>query len=245
MDLSTYQDHFTVRSYEVDVSGRCTLPQVANYFQEAAGKHADALEFDISHLQAKGLTWVLYRMHIKMDEFPKRWEEVTVQTWPSSGDGIRAFRDYELKTAGGKRIGVGISQWMVLDINKRRPVRMPKEVLKMGLDVESHLLEVDKSPFPKMENSEFNAILQVGRQDLDMNNHANNVKYIEWMISYLPNDVTRSKKCCSINLQYHSECSLMDTIEVKTEQIEEGKFLHNIEDSVKGKLLAEAVSIWK
>lgn len=205
MDLSTYEDRFCVRSYEVDVSGRCTLPQVANFFQEAAGKHAYALEFDISHLQAKGLTWVLYRMHIEMDHFPKRWDEVTVQTWPSSGDGIRAFRDYELKSADGKRLGVGISQWMVLDIKKRRPVRMPKEVMEMGLDVNSHLLEVDKSPFSNMKHSQFKADILLGRQDLDMNNHANNVKYIEWMISYLPKEITDSKICRSINLQYHAE----------------------------------------
>ncbi len=244
MDLSTYQDHFTVRSYEVDISGRCTLPQVANYFQEAAGKHADALEFDISHLQAKGLTWVLYRMHIEIDEFPKRWDEVTVQTWPSSGDGIRAFRDYELRAVNGKRLGVGISQWMVLDITKRRPVRMPKEVMEMGINVETHLLEVDKSPFQKMENPEFNAVVQVGRQDLDMNNHANNVKYIEWMISYLPVETTASKKCRSINLQYHAECSLNDVLHVKTQQLNEHRFLHNIIKNDSGDLLAEGVSQW-
>ncbi len=245
MDLSTYEHHFTVRSYEVDVSGRSTLPQVANYFQEAAGKHANKLEFDISHLQAKGLTWVLYRMHIKIDQFPKRWEEVTVQTWPSSGDGIRAYRDYELKAAGGKRLGVGISQWMVLDIKKRRPVRMPSEIMKMGFNVESHLLTVEKSPFLKMKNSEFKAVVQVGRQDLDMNNHANNVKYIDWMVSYLPQVVTGSKKCYSINLQYHAECSLMDVIEVRTEQIEENQFLHNIIRKDSDELLAEGISEWR
>ncbi|MEX0660254.1 MAG: acyl-ACP thioesterase domain-containing protein [Balneolaceae bacterium] len=245
MDLSTYKDHFTVRSYEVDVSDKCTLPQVANYFQEAAGKHANVLEFDISQLQAKGLTWVLYRMHIKIDEFPNRWEEITVQTWPSSGDGIRAFRDYELTSADGQRIGVGISQWMVLDINKRRPVRMPKEVMEMGMNVENHLLEVDKIPFPKMESSEFNVTLQVGRQDLDMNNHANNVKYIEWMISYLPKAETGSKKCVSINLQYHTECSLNDKIEVRTEQVDEFHFLHNIVRKDSEEILAEGISKWE
>jgi len=81
MDLSTYEDRFTVRSYEVDKNASVTMPQIANYFQEAAGKHADKLEFDISHLQEKGLTWVLYRMHIKIDQFPGRWEDVAVQTW--------------------------------------------------------------------------------------------------------------------------------------------------------------------
>jgi len=40
MDLSTFEDRFTIRSYEVDKNATVTLPQIANYFQEAAGKHA-------------------------------------------------------------------------------------------------------------------------------------------------------------------------------------------------------------
>ena len=245
MDLSNYEDRFTVRSYEVDKNASVTLPQIANYFQEAAGKHADKLEFDISHLQEKGLTWVLYRMHIKIDQFPGRWEDVAVQTWPSSGDGIRAFRDYELRNSEGNRIGVGVSQWMVLDTQKRRPVRMPKEILEMGLDVENHLLSVEKSTFPKMESVDYKSNVTVGRQDLDMNNHANNVKYIEWMISYLPENASSHGKCSSINLQYHAECGLGDEIRVETQNLSPGKFLHRITKNSGETLLAEGFSEWE
>ena len=245
MDLSTFEDRFTVRSYEVDKNASVTLPQIANYFQEAAGKHADKLEFDISHLQEKGLTWVLYRMHIKIDQFPGRWEDVAVQTWPSSGDGIRAFRDYELRNSEGSRIGVGVSQWMVLDTQKRRPVRMPKEILEMGLDVENHLLSVEKSTFPKMESVDYKNNVTVGRQDLDMNNHANNVKYIEWMISYLPENASSHGKCSSINLQYHAECGLGDEIRVETQNLSPGKFLHRITKNSGETLLAEGFSEWE
>ncbi|CAN5435640.1 hypothetical protein BH23BAC3_BH23BAC3_02390 [soil metagenome] len=54
MTVVKHKESFIIRSYEVDGSGTVSLPQIADYFQEAAGKNAHDLHFDISHLQEKG-----------------------------------------------------------------------------------------------------------------------------------------------------------------------------------------------
>lgn len=239
-----HNESFIIRSYEVDGSGSVTLPRIADYFQEAAGKNAHDLNFDISHLQEKGATWVLFRLHIKIDDFPLRWENITVNTWPSSGDGVRAFRDYELVNREGQRLGKGVSQWMVLNIKNRRPMRMPKEVIEMGLDFEHHLLPVDKVPFEKMKNHDFQTDLEVSRFDIDMNNHVNNVKYIEWMTGYLPAKVIGKLTCHEIKIQYHKETSPGVKISIKSKSVGNDTFLHNIVDD-SGNLLAEGISFWK
>jgi medium-chain acyl-[acyl-carrier-protein] hydrolase len=91
-----YRVPFQIRSYEVDVHQRAGVSAICNYFQEAAGVHAHHLNFDITHLLDNGLTWVLYKMHIRIRSNPLRWQDVEVETWPSPGDGLRAFRDYIL-----------------------------------------------------------------------------------------------------------------------------------------------------
>lgn len=244
MSTIKHQEDFTVRSYEIGQTGDTTLPSVANYFQEAAGKNARDLNFDIEDLQKKGATWVLYRMHIKMNHFPKRWQTVTVHTWPSSGDGIRAFRDYELVDKSGKTLGVAVSQWMVLNVKNRRPMRIPSEILEMGLEVSEHKLPVDKTSFPSMEKPNSQTMLTVGLHDLDMNHHVNNVKYIEWMTGFLPGQPANEKRCTELNLQYHKEAGKDQRIRIKTAKLSTDKFLHNIEDSDSGSLLAEGVSTW-
>ena len=246
MTTIKHSEPFEVRSHEVDSTGTVSLPRIADYFQEAAGKNARDLNFDISDLQEKGTTWVLFRLHIRMDSFPERWQDITVNTWPSSGDGVRAFRDYELVNSDGDRLGVGVSQWMVLNMKSRRPVRMPKEITEMGLDVDKHLLPVDKDSFDKLADPDSVIISthQAGKYDMDMNNHVNNVKYIEWMTGFLPEKITKKKKCFEINIQFHRETSLGSKVTVKSEPFDDESILHNIIDQ-NNQLLAEGVSRWK
>lgn len=246
MPTIKHSEPFEVRSHEVDSTGTVSLPRIADYFQEAAGKNARDLNFDISDLQEKGNTWVLFRLHIKMDSFPERWQKITVNTWPSSGDGVRAFRDYELVDKSGKQLGLGVSQWMVLNMKCRRPVRMPKEITEMGLNVENHVLPVDKDPFKKISDSDSVIISthKAGRYDMDMNNHVNNVKYIEWMTGFLPERITKKRRCCEIKIQFHRETQQGRKIKVKSMPLDGKSILHNIINQ-DDQLLAEGVSLWR
>jgi len=241
-----HSESFTVRSYEVDGSGFVPISQIANYFQEAAGKNAHDLNFDISHLQEKGATWVLFRLHIKIDQFPVRWQHVTVKTWPSSGDGIRAFRDYELVDESDKRLGIGVSQWMVLNMKNRRPMRMPKEVLEMGLEVEEHVLPVDKDPLPQLDSRDVVTEITVGDHDLDMNRHVNNVKYIEWMTGFCTGAIGENLKCKEIKIQFHREASVGDKVVIVTQKGSSiNQLIHQVKHQPSEKLLAEGVSWWR
>jgi acyl-ACP thioesterase len=244
MSTIKHKETFNVRSYELSPSGEATLPVIANFFQEAAGKNAKDLNFDIEDLHEKGVTWVLYRMHIKMDKFPVRWQHVTVNTWPSSGDGIRAFRDYQLVDEDGNVLGKGVSQWMVLNIKNRRPARIPKEILEMGLTVSEHQLPIDKTPFPEMGTPDAVRTLTTGQHHLDMNHHVNNVRYIEWMTGYVPDNLSKGLTCTELKIQYHRECGVDQTIDIKSKKMSDGKYLHVIINSDSHVMLAEGISRW-
>jgi medium-chain acyl-[acyl-carrier-protein] hydrolase len=205
---------FTVRSYEVADGGTASLSNICNYFQEAAGVHADLLQFDITQLHEKGLTWVLFKMQAEVYRFPERWEDISVKTRPSAGDGLRAFRDYELLDADGNRIAAAVSQWMVLNLKTRRPVRIPEEILELGLKNAQHIIEPDTSMLKEISpgSAEPERILKVGVHDLDMNRHVNNVKYIDWVTGYLPQELIQGFSCTAIQVQYMAESVAGDEI---------------------------------
>lgn len=87
-----YEEEFKIRASEVDSSRQASLPAICNLLQEVAGNHAHRLEFDITDLRKRKLTWVLHRLKIVMDRFPDWRETITIRTWPSGGDGLRAHR---------------------------------------------------------------------------------------------------------------------------------------------------------
>lgn len=101
----SFEESFKIRASEIDADQKATLPAICNLLQEIAGNHARQLEFDITDLQQNKLTWVLHRLRLKMDRFPDWRETITVQTWPSGGDGLRAYRDFRILGTDGSTIG--------------------------------------------------------------------------------------------------------------------------------------------
>jgi acyl-ACP thioesterase len=207
----TYSVPFKVRSYEVDHNKESTISAICNYFQEAAGLHASQLDFDISDLQKKGLTWVLYKLQVKVHEYPKRWESVQVNTWPSTGDGLRAYRDYELYNENDELLAVGLSQWMVVDVRKKRPVKMPDDLMSNRFKTDRHVLDLHKNNLMKLAGDKATFVTTAGLNDLDMNKHVNNVRYIDWMTGYQISEITQ-KKCREITIQYTAETKAGDKI---------------------------------
>jgi len=240
-----YTTRFQIRSYEVDETGETSMPTICNLFQESAGLHAHELNFDISDLFKKGMTWILYQLHVKIEKFPKRWDNVVVKTWPSAGDGIRAFRDYELFADDGEKLAAGLSQWMVLDLKKKRPVKIPKEILQLGAGSEIHVLDESRENIETISGKEPDYITKVGRQDLDMNNHVNNVKYVEWITGH-QGDV--SLKCNELKIQYISEARLGDKIYLSGKQYSGQRsqpHVHTLFSGSGEKIIAKSKSFWR
>lgn len=242
-----FEKEFTVRSYEVDHTKCATLPSVCNYFQEAAGLHANELNFDIEDLHKKGLTWVLYKMHLKVERYPRRWETIKIETWPSIGDGFRAFRDYKMTDKDGKTVALGVSQWIVLDVLKRKAVRLPNEVRSFGHQAESHVLNEQESLHAPQSNSDL-FITTVGAFNMDMNNHPNNVAYIEWLTGYMNTELLDGKMCYDFRIQFMAEAKSLDQIFLTYDISEESDIItitHSIKKEKGGKELAIALSKWK
>lgn len=202
---------FTVRSYECDERSEVTIAVICNYFQEAAGIQADELDFDVKHLNDNGLTWVLHRQQVAATRFPERWEKIKVDTWPSSGDGLRAFRDYEISGSSGETIAKGLSQWMMIDLEKRRPVRIPDELMKYRTAKNEHVLEINTGKLQPAPLDNARHIVTSNSNHLDMNNHVNNVHYVDWLSGNYGTH-TNKGKCYKIDIEFRRECGIGESI---------------------------------
>ncbi len=214
--IQIYSSDYKIRSYEVDQNGDVSIANICNYFQESAGLQAQELQFDISDLFKQGLTWILYQLHVQVIRFPGRWETVTVETWPSSGNGLRAYRDYKMLDEDKKTIAIGLSHWMMLDIKKRRPVKIPDELMKYQRVADDELLDIENKTIDPVQNNSGVFKTEAGRHDLDMNMHVNNVRYIDWVTGYRDNQL-RDKKCVDLKIQFLRECLPGDRISIASE----------------------------
>lgn len=238
-DLITHEEHFTVRSSEVSHEGKAKLQSICDLLQETAGNHALKLNFDISRLRENQLTWMLHRLHVQMDRFPEWRDRITIRTWPSSGDTLRAYRDFVIEDSDGKKLGQCLSYWLMINTETKRPVRMPEEVLKMAPANTGHVLDIKKSRIEIDQPMQDSKLFRVRRSDLDINQHVNNVKYIEWALEALP----ESLEINEIDIEFLAECTVGE--EVKSEYTAsevDGRYLHQIIRMSDNKIAAQAVT---
>ncbi len=209
--LNTYREKYTIRSSEVSTDGKAKLQSICDLLQETAGNHALKLDFDISQLREQNLTWMLHRLHLKMDSFPDWRDEIIIKTWPSSGDTLRAYRDFLIMDQSGNNIGRSLSYWLMINTETRKPVRMPEEILKMAPGDVEHVMDIKKKRIEYNGETEGSKIFRVRRSDLDLNEHLNNVKYIEWALEALPAEL----KVREIDIEFLAECT--EGEEIKSE----------------------------
>lgn len=231
-----YSEQFKIRSNEVDTNGNARLQSICNLLQEVAGNHALKLNFDISQLMEKDLTWVLHRLHIVMDQMPKWRETITIKTWPSSGDTLRAYRDFQILDEDDNEIGRSLSYWLMLNTNSRRPVRMPQEVLNMAPKKVEHVLDIKSDRLSALDESTDSKEFSVRRSDLDLNNHVNNVQYIGWALETLPPGIAIRE----IDMEFRAECLLGDTVLSEFRAHEHSGYTHELSKKPDHKTVALA-----
>src|SRR5690349_13078925 len=114
-DSGVWSERLRIHSYEVDFKYRATAESLCRLFLEAAWNHAEQLGVGFHQLAREQKYWVLSRMAVEFEQYPRWGEEVTLLTWPRGASSIFAARDFEIIALSGKCLIAGSSAWVVLD----------------------------------------------------------------------------------------------------------------------------------
>jgi len=237
--------NFQVCYFDVDPAWGARLHTVCNLFQEAAGRHALELGIGIHQLLGGNLTWILGRLSVEMDSYPRAGDSVTVRTRSLGFHRLYAYRSYELLDAAGRLIGRGMSQWVVLDTATGKVVRPSEELVS---HVTARLGAAPDMPkIPEFELVEREKRLIVRAQDLDMNRHVNNAAYVGFIQESLldpasPESFTRHPR--RFEIAYRDQAVYGDELLSQAGDISSSHTLHRIVRACDGKELARAECLW-
>jgi len=245
--MNVYTEKFKVRSYEVDVTGRATVLTISNFLQEIAGNHAGKLGVSVDKLFAKKLTWVLSRLHLKMFSYPFWREEVSILTWPSDAYGKFATRDFEIFNSKNEIIGKATTSWMLLDLIKLRPITMPDFIMNINRPQRERAIDDKFEKLPKLEKFEFQNKYNVRLSDLDINQHVNNVNYIEWAIETIPVEISQKYQLNQFEISFRAESKYGDSVVSRAQEFknnDQKTFSHSLIKDNSQLELAIARSSW-
>ena len=180
-----WKDDYTIHSYEVDPNGCVTLPMLCQFMQESAWKHAQHLGVGYSDLMRKNLLWVLFRQLIAIDSFPKWGDAIQVHTWPTGRDRLFCYRDFKLLKGQNHAFGAATTAWFAIDAVKRKPQRTDS-YFDVVIEGAEHVLARKPTKIGPLRSGDWVRSTKIGYKDLDINEHVNNVRYVELILESLP-----------------------------------------------------------
>ncbi|MDR1024716.1 MAG: acyl-ACP thioesterase [Treponema sp.] len=212
--MNIEQEKLQLRFGAVDRSDRLTLASTFDFFQEAAINHAEALGVGREALVKSGQIWVLSRLSVIWERRPLWREEITVRSWPRGWEKLFALRDYDIRDRDGAAVVRGRSCWIILDMEKRRPLR-PQPVME-SLPLNGGTDAMTGIP-ASLESRE--GLYRLGKRtarysDVDYNGHVNNARYIQWIQDLV--DSTLLEQCgqARLDINYLGEVKPGEVVEL-------------------------------
>lgn len=236
----------SVRSGETDLRGRLSLRALCELLQEAGGRHADSLGVGAGALGPQGLAWVLIQWSVRIEARPAWLADLTVETWPSDLTERTATRDFLLRDGRGDVLARATSHWVMLDLLRRRPVRMPDIVREIPLAPHPRALEEGLLRLRAPETAQGAVEFAVRWSDLDAIGHVNNLAYLEWIVESVPREVLRTASVRRFDISFRAETHDGVTVRVECEREPEpppgaiAAFRHRIVETASARELALA-----
>jgi medium-chain acyl-[acyl-carrier-protein] hydrolase len=195
-------------------NGFLKYTDLCNILQLTAGVHAEMGGISFSDMQLHHQAWVLSRMRVEIKRLPKWRDVVTVKTWINSLENSRSIRCLELYIGDEKIIGCE-TFWAVFNTKTRRPESLALQHEHFEKYPKDKATEV---PFSKIDISmdkEAVAEKVILLSDLDIVNHANSVKYLEWCLDYVEPKLLLNQRLESFEMNYLKEVSLSDVVSIE------------------------------
>lgn len=213
--MKIYSEDYIVDFRDVDRTYDIKFPQLLEILGTMSTKHTNYMGFDPFYLNRQGLAWILYEWKVDMKKTRLYATKIKIETFAIDKKGMYFIRYFGIYDQDGQIIGRASAKWIVINIEKRKIVKLPNEMVnKFGVDISSMnedkkwILNIPETTI-KAKNLKENCIQKnfpIRFYDIDPNNHANNVKYVDWAIETMNDGEFLEKyKLESLNVVYKKE----------------------------------------
>lgn len=246
--MSKFRKFFEVSYYETDINKNMRPVALLNLLGETSGEHSNSSVGEIDKFEVLNYAWMLNRWKVRIDKYPRAKEKIIIETWTSNIDRFYANREFLIYNEKEEIIGRASTLWIFVDINKRRPIRIPNE-LKEGYKI------VDERVFHEFYDFKEKIIMDdyldfgVRRSDIDYNNHVNNTIYLSWILESVPEEIFNNYLLSEFEIIYKKETKYGNTILSGTIQTSNNndtiEYYHNIINEESKEIHAMGITKWE
>ncbi|XP_034916985.1 palmitoyl-acyl carrier protein thioesterase, chloroplastic [Populus alba] len=224
-DGLVYRQNISVRSFEIGGDRKMSFGALLNHLQDTAlnqsritGLIADGFG-STREMSRNNLIWVVSTLHTVVDRYPTWTDVVEVDTWMYASGKNGLGRDWIFRDSKtGETLANATSVYVMMNKKTRRLSKIAKEVRDeiepYLMDCECPIINKDSRKILKLDVSTADQIctgLSPGWNDMDINQHVSNVKYIDWILESVPRSLMERYYLNAMTLEYKKECD-MDSV---------------------------------
>lgn len=214
---ATFEKNYTVQVSEIDFKEQLKLSSLFVYLQDMATEHANRIGVGRDVIYAKyGIIWVLNRIRVDVIRYPKFKEEIKIETWPEQPEKVEINRNFIVYDKDGNIIAKAFSQWVVIDFNTRRLKRSSTIEEEFPKTEKERPIDCELGKIKPTGNLVLNYKKTVGYSDIDLNEHLNNAKYIDYIMDCFSLEQHKNHSVKSIEVNYLHEALPGETIQLFT-----------------------------
>ena len=248
MTFDKYFDkQFELRYFEMNKLGLATPAIILGLLEETAADHCYSINHSLFDLVKINVGWVLFSGILQIDRYPNYKEKITIRTWLSNYSSIKGYRENIIFDENHNIIGRAKGLWVFFDIEKRKPIPIFNEIKEKWSYFNEESINRDiKKKINHIDIADHIKQFRVNRFDTDMNKHVNNIRYLQWVIESIPEDIVDNYYLHVIDGRFIAEAQYGDTVLSLTKKLtKENSFTHTIKIEGSDKVCATANTLWK
>ncbi len=242
-----FDKEFELRYFEMNELGVATPTTMLTLLEEAAADHCYSISHSLYQLEEEGIGWVLFSGVMQMKRYPKYKEKIIIRTWLSKYSTIKGIRENIIYGENGDVIGSAKGLWVFFDINKRKPTQIYDSIKEKWSFCATKSIDYNISKkIELVENPDVKLRFVVNKYDTDMNKHVNNIRYLQWAIESVPDEIVDKYYLDTIDGRFLAEAHFGQTVVVLTKfDKQDNSFIHTIKIEGTDIVCATAKTVWK
>ncbi len=245
-----YDKEFELRYFEMNELGMASPTTILTQLEETAADHCFSINHSLYQLGEQNIGWVLISGFMQMERYPTYKEKITIRTWLSDLSAIKGVRENIIYDEQKNIIGRAKGLWIFFDIARRRPIKIFNDIKDKWSFCREESIKCDVSQkIPLITDSDYETKFKVNRYDTDMIKHVNNIRYLQWVVESIPEEIVDNYYLHTIDGRFIEEAHLGQIITSLTKheinRTADKSFLHTIKIEGTDRACVTARTVWR
>ena len=212
----SYKKDYEIGLEDIGKGNLATNIAILKMLEEVAEQNSSEVGLGIENMDDTKLAWLLLDWKFEIIKRPKYREKISIETWSRKLERCYGYRDFEVYDDKKELIARGSSKWVVIDIERGKPVRL-EEKYAMKYAKYDKGYSVFEDEIEKMEEIPETDLIyirnyEVQRRDIDVNKHMHNISYLELAYEVLPYDIYTEDTFNNVRIAYKKEIKYGDNV---------------------------------